>query len=435
MKRPQIVIVGAGFGGMQAARSLASADADILLIDRNNYNTFIPLLYQVAFAQIEPELVAYTVRTLFRKQKNFRFLMESVQQIDLMKKQIETERETISYDYLVLATGSQARHVNLPGVATYAWTLRTLKDAIALRNHTITCFERAAHEADAFQRQQLLTFVIVGGGATGAEVVGALVELSRSLINRDYPMLRLSDVKIVMLQGGDRLLPDLPASLGVYTQKKLRKLGIDVHLGVRVSEVTHQAIYLDNGQSIATETVIWTAGLEAELPDMVGSVAQNPQRKLAVLKTLQLENFPEVYAVGDIANVQATQLTGVAPEALQEGVTVARNIQRQLKGRLPQPFYYFNKGRLAIIGCYTGVGRIAGIPLTGFLPWFMWLAVHLVYLPGFRNRLLVFLSWVQAFVFGDRAARTILPDWATRNLNAQPSRSLSLSHQKSTHHP
>jgi NADH dehydrogenase len=417
---------------MQAARSLANIGADVLLIDRNNYNTFIPLLYQVAFAQLEPELIAYPVRTLFRRQRSVRFLLDSVQQVDLPLKQLHTTQETISYDYLVLATGSQTRRSPLPEIADYAWTLRSLRDAIALRNHIMTCLERAAHTPDAFQRQQLLTFVIVGGGATGVEVAGALVELSRSLIRRDYPMLRRSEVQIVMLQSGDRLLPDLPPRLGTYTHKKLRQLGVDVHLGASISAVEPQGIYLHNGQSIATETVIWTAGLEAALPDLTGSVEQNQRLKLSVLPTLQLEAFPEVYAIGDIANVQALPLTGVAPEALQAGVTVARNIQRQIQGRSPHPFRYFNKGRLAIIGCFAGVGQIAGIPITGFLPWFLWLAVHLVYLPGFRNRLLVFLSWLQAFGLGDRAARTILPHWTTHlpsaNKSTAPGSSLPAHH-------
>lgn len=415
MKRPQVVVVGAGFGGMQAAQSLAQMGADVLLIDRHNYNTFIPLLYQVALAQLEPELIAYPIRTLFRGQRRCRFLMDPVTQIDLPQQQIHTAQEVISYDYLVLATGSQSRQVDLPGVAQFAWMLRSLGDAIALRHQVITCLERAAHEPDALQRQQLLTFVIVGGGATGVEVAGALVELSRALIRRDYPMLRRADVQIVLLQGSDRLLPDLPPRLGTYTQRKLHQLGVDVHLQAPVSAVDRHAIYLENGQSIATDTVIWTAGLEASLPHMVGSVAQNQRRQLAVLPTLQLESYPEVYAVGDLANVQALPLTGVAPEALQAGVTVARNIQRQMQGRSPQPFHYFNKGRLAIIGCFAGVGKIAGIPMTGFLPWFLWLAVHLVYLPGWRNRLLVLVSWLQAFGTGDRAARAIVPDGTTRS--------------------
>lgn len=407
MKRPQVVVVGAGFGGMQAAQSLAGSEANVLLIDRNNYNTFVPLLYQVAFAQLEPGLIAYPVRSLFRRRDHVRFLVSSVNQIDLEQRQIQTDQEAISYDYLVIATGSQTRVSNLPGVAENTWMMRSLAEAIALRDHILTCFEQAAHEPDAFKRQQLLSFVIVGGGATGVEVAGALVELVRCLLKRDYRMLRRSEVQIVMLQASDRLLPDLPPTLGEYTRKKLRQLGVEVYLGAKVSQVEAQAVYLDNRQSIATETVIWTAGLEAALPEMLGSIEQTSRRKVSVLPTLQLANHPEVYAIGDAAEVKDAALTGVAPEALQQGVAVARNIRCQLKGRAPKPFNYFNKGRLAIIGCYSGVGKIAGIPFGGFLAWFMWLAVHLVYLPGFRNRLFVFLSWLQAFILGDRPARAI----------------------------
>lgn len=407
MKRPHIVVIGAGFGGMQAAVSLANSNANVLLIDRNNYNTFVPLLYQVAFAQLEPGLIAYPVRTLFRRRRNVRFLMASVEQVDLGQKQVKVADDVVFYDYLVLATGSQTRAPKLPGVAEYSWMMRTLAESIALRDHILQCFEQAAHEPDTFKRQQLLSFVIVGGGATGVEVAGALVELVRCLVRRDYPMLHRSDVQVVMLQGGDRLLPDLPPTLGHYTLRKLRKLGVDVQVGAKVSQVEPHAVYLENGQSLATDTVIWTAGLEATLPEVVGAIEQGSRRRVAVLPTLQLVDYPEVYAIGDVAEVRATQLTGVAPEALQEGVVVARNIKRQLKGRSPKPFRYLNKGRLAIIGCYAGVGQIAGIPFGGFLAWFMWLAVHLVYLPGFRNRFFVLLSWLQAFILGDRAARSI----------------------------
>ncbi len=408
-KRPQVLVIGAGFGGMQAAQSLAGSGADVLLIDRNNYNSFIPLLYQVAFAQLEPGLIAYPVRTLFRRVSNVRFLMADVQYIDLRQKYLETERDRIPYDYLVLATGSQSRISGVPGASEVALPLRTLEDAIALRNHVVLRLEMASHEPDPDRRQQLLTFVIVGGGATGVEVAGALIELLRSLQRRDYPMLRREKAHVVMVQASDRLLPDLPPSLGGYTATKLRQIGVDVHLGVKVSQVAPQAVYLQNGQSISTETVIWTAGLEAAVPEVADTVEATPRGKLTTLPTLQLPNFPEVYAIGDVAQVADADLTGVAPEALQAGVAVARNIHLQMKGRSPKPFSYFNKGRLAIIGCYSGVGQIAGVTLTGFLPWFMWLAVHLVYLPGFRNRLLVFLSWIQAFVLGDRAARTLLP--------------------------
>ncbi len=408
MKRPQIVVIGSGFGGLQAAQSLAALDAHILLIDRRNFHTFVPLLYQVTFAQVEPGLVTIPVRTIVRQYPNVQFLMDTVEKIDLDHQLLYTHQELIRYDYLVVATGSQIRQVTIPGVTESAWMMHTVSDAIALRNHILTCFEAAAHEPDAVKRQQWLTFAIAGGGTTGVEVAGALVELAETLIQRDYRMLRSEEVRIVLLQRGDRLLPDLPANLGQYALNTLRRLGVDVHLGATVSQVEPDAVYLSNRQSIATNTVIWTVGLEGSVPSFLSGVTLTDRNQLLVSPTLQLVDYPTVYAIGDVAAVQGARLTGVAPEALQQGVTVARNIERQLQGRSPQPFRYFNKGRLAMIGGYTGVGQIAGVPLTGFLPWLFWLLVHWVYLPGWRNRVVILLSWVQAFVGGDRAARSMI---------------------------
>lgn len=411
--RPQVVVIGAGFGGMQAARSLARSGADVLLIDRNNYNCFVPLLYQVACAQLEPGQIAYPIRTLFRRIPNVRFLQAEVQQVDLNQQTIKTDAGVISYHYLVLATGSQTQISGVSGVR-HALPLRSLDDAVTIRNHLLTRFEQAVTEPAPITRKQLLTFVIVGGGATGVEVAGALIELIQCLLKRDYPTLKQQDIRVILLQSGDRLLPDLPPRLGHYTYHKLRRVGVDVQLGIRVTQVTPQAVYLDSGEAIASETVLWTAGLEAALPDLSGNIRTAYKGKLRTLPTLQLTDYREVYAIGDLALIQHKDgmLTGVAPEALQAGVAVARNINRQLQGRSPTPFKYFNKGRLAIIGCYSGVGRIAGIPFAGFLAWLLWLGVHLVYLPGFRNRLMVFLSWLQAYLLGDRPIRQILENHA-----------------------
>ncbi|UBF28339.1 NAD(P)/FAD-dependent oxidoreductase [Kovacikia minuta CCNUW1] len=419
-KHPRIVIVGAGFGGLQAAQSLAKSGAEVLLIDRNNYHTFVPLLYQVAAAQIEPAQIAYPIRTILRQfpkprssasKPLGRFLMAEVKQVNFDAKVVETEELTIPYDFLVLATGSQSQFFDVPGAQQYALPLRTIEEAVTLRNHILHCFEQASLELDPIRQQQWMTFVIVGGGATGVELAGALMELIRSPLPRDYPSLNLNWVRIVLVQSGDRLLPDLPPKLGRYTQQRLAQIGVEVHLQTRVERVTHAAIYLQTGDIIHAATTIWATGLEAVYPNFSESIATQQKGKLLVRPTLQLQENPEVYAIGDLAYVESNgkALTGVAPEALQQGVTVARNIRRQLQGKEPQPFRYFNKGRLAIIGCYSGVGDIGGIKLTGFLPWFLWLSVHLVYLPGFRSRLLVLLSWLHNYLLHDRSIRLIFP--------------------------
>jgi NADH:ubiquinone reductase (H+-translocating) len=408
---PQVVVVGSGFGGMQAAQSLARLGIDVLLIDRSNYHTFVPLLYQVATAQLEPESIVYSVRNLVRRSpRHLRFLLANVDRVDFRQKQLETDAGTIPYDFLVLATGSQTQYLDVSGAAEHALPLRTLPEAVALRNQLLLCFERAAQTDDWRQRQSLLTFVVVGGGATGVEVAGALVELVRHSLVRDYPTMDLRQVQILLVQAGDRLLPDLPASLGHYTYKRLRQMGVEVYLRAKVSQVSPTSVTLETGQEIAATTVIWTAGLEAALPQTLNrDIPTAIKGKVKVRSTLQLVHEPAVYAIGDVAYVEqhGKALAGVAPEALQQGVAVARNIARQQRGKAPLPFNYFNKGRLAIIGGYSGVGQIGRLPLAGFLGWFLWLSVHLVYLPGWRNRLIVFISWLQSYLLHDRSVRLI----------------------------
>lgn len=406
---PQVVVVGAGFGGMQAAQSLSRSGADVLLIDRNTYNTFVPLLYQVAAAQIEPESIAYPLRTILRRAAQTRFLQATVNRVDFAAQKVETDAGDIAYDYLVLATGSQTQFLGVPGAADYAFSLRTLEQAIALRHHLFQRFEQASREPDPTRQQQLLSVVIVGGGPTGVEMAGTLIELKRAL-RRDYPGLNWRQMQIVLVQSGENLLRDLPDRLGHYTTRTLRQLGVKVHFQTRVSRVTEASVEFQDGSDWPAGTVIWAAGLEAAMPAASTAPQTARKGKLKVRSTLQLIEHSNVYAIGDLAHAEQNgkPLTGVAPEALQQGVAAARNISRQLRGKTPKPFRYLNKGRLAIIGCYAGVGKIGPLLLTGFLPWLMWLSVHLVYLPGLRNRLVVLLNWLHGYGRGDRPIRLIL---------------------------
>ena len=418
---PRVVVVGAGFGGMQTAQSLAKSGADVLLIDRNNYNTFVPLLYQVAAAQIEPESIAYPLRTVLRRARKTQFMLADVRQIDFEHQAIETDNTVVPYDYLVLATGSQTQFMGVPGAKDHAFSLRTLDQAVTLRNHILRRFEQAVREPDPGRRRQLLTFVIVGGGPTGVEMAGTLVELKKSL-RCDYPGLNWQEMQIVLIQSGDHLLANLPPRLGGYTARKLNKLGVTLYFNVRVTQVTDSTVALSDGCTLSAGTVVWAAGLEAAMPETVVAPQTTRKQKLKVRSTLQLTDYDNVYAIGDVAYAEhnGKPLTGVAPEALQQGVAVARNIRRQLLGKSPQPFSYLNKGRLAIIGGYAGVGKIGPLLLTGFLPWLMWLSVHLVYLPGFRNRLMVLLNWLHGYGRGDRAIRLILSSAGAKPQPPQP---------------
>lgn len=408
-KPPSVVVIGAGFGGMQAAQSLSRSGAEVWVIDRNNYNAFIPLLYQVAAAQIEPGIIAYPIRTILRRAANTHFLKAEVKHVDFTHQVVETDKAVIPYDYLVLATGSQTQFLGVPGATENAFPLRTLEQAVGLRNHILHRFEQAIQAADPIRRQLLLTVVIVGGGPTGVEVAGTLVELKQAL-KKDYPGLDLREMQIVLVQSGSNLLVNLPERLGRYTTRKLRQLGVKVHFQTRVSRVTPTQVEFQDGTSLPTGTVVWAAGLEAALPGTSVTPQTARKQKVRVRPTLQLNEYANVYAIGDLAHAEQNgkPLTGVAPEALQQGVAVARNISRQMRGKSPKSFSYLNKGRLAIIGCYSGVGKIGPLLLTGFLPWLLWLSVHLVYLPGFRNRLMVLLSWLHGYGLRDRTVRLIL---------------------------
>lgn len=416
--RPRVVIVGAGFGGLQAAQSLARANAEIWLIDTSNYHTFVPLLYQVASAQLEATSITYPVRTLLRHKPNVRFLMAKVQQVDIQASVVKTDTSAITYDYLVLATGSQIRWHSVPGAIAHTFPLRTLNDAIALRNQVLHCFEQALHTVQVEARQRLLTFIIVGGGATGLEIAGSLTELVQGALRQDFPdLVQSSHVssptvrpQILLLQSGDRLIPEFPERLGRYAIRHLTQMGVEVRLQTRIESISNTSVTLQTGETLEAATVIWAAGLDATVPTLTEPVLADKRGKLLVRPTLQLQNYPNVYAIGDVAHVEQADnaLAGVAPEALQQGVAVAKNLRRQMQGRSPLPFRYFNKGRLAIIGGFGGVGQIAGIAFTGGVAWLMWLGVHLVYLPGYRNRLLVLLTWLHGYLFRDRPIRQIV---------------------------
>ena len=370
------------------------------------------MLYQVATGFIEPELIAYPIRKVLRDIPNANFLMAEVEQIDLDHKTISADGRAISYDYLILSTGSQANFLGVSGAPEHSFPLRTLKDAIALRNQILSCFESAVKTEDCFLQEQLLTFVIVGGGPTGVEMAGALQELIRDCLSKDYPQLDLRSAKVILLQSGDTLLGSYPQHLQKYTVRALRDRGVKVHFNNRVKEASDTEVILEDGTKITTATIIWTAGLAANFPEPQTEVTTASKNKVQVLDTLQLPKHPNVYAVGDVAYVEQNgePLLGIAPEALQQGGMVAENLQRQLKGKTPKAFNYFNKGSAAIIARNAGVILLLGkIPLGGFLGWLMWLGIHLYYLPGISNRFKVLGAWLKDYLRRDRSVRQVYP--------------------------
>jgi NADH:ubiquinone reductase (H+-translocating) len=411
-KVPKVVVVGAGFAGLRAVKHLASAEVEILLIDRHNYHTFIPLLYQVATGFISPELIAYPLRSLLGNFKNVSFLMAEVTQIDLAAKTVVTDAQAVTYDYLVIATGSQTNFQSVSGAPQHTFPLRTLSDAIALRNHIIRCFEQAVRQngKDIFLLEQLTTFVIVGGGTTGVEIAGALQELIHDCLIKDYPQLDFRQVKVILLQSGGSLLNTYPERLSKYTLRHLRDRGIKVHLNSKVKAASATGVVLADERSIATYTIIWTTGVEASFPEPKENVTTVSRNKVEVLATLQLPEDSHVYVAGDAAYVEQNgkPLIGVAPEALQLGEAIAKNIKRQLKGKTPTAFNYFNKGRAAIVARNAGVAYLLGkIPVSGFFAWLLWLTIHIYYLPGLSNRCQLLVAWLKDYIWRDRYLRQI----------------------------
>ena len=409
-----VVVVGAGFGGLRVARALRRAPVQVILVDRNNYHLFQPLLYQVATAGLEPEQIARPVRAILRGQKNFDFRMAEVSGVDFAQRRIETNAPTgaIAYDFLVLAPGGETNFFGLDAVAQQGLGLKDIPDAVAIRNHVLTCFEQAMLDPDPERRRARLTFIVVGGGPTGVEMAGALSELIRLVLVKDYPRLNIKDVRILLLEATDRLLASMPERLREAAGKTLWRKYVEVRFGATVADYDGVRIRLKSGEIIPAHTVIWAAGVRAAgLTERLGLPTAR-QGRVAVEPTLQVVGHPEVYIIGDAAyrETDGAPLPMVAPVAIQMAETVARNIVRTLRGRPLQEFRYRDQGTLATIGRNAAVAHVFGINFSGFPAWVMWLVVHIIQLIGFRNKLFVLLNWAWDYFFYERAARLITRD-------------------------
>ncbi len=409
---PVVVVVGGGFGGLWAAKALARAPVRVVVVDRNNYHTFFPLLYQVAAAELEPEQITYPVRGILRKIPNAEFAMAEVMQIDFERQILETDGPTFRYDFLILATGSTSHFFGVPGAAEYAFPLRTMDQALALRNHILSCFERASQESDPRRRKQLLTFTIVGGGPTGVEFTGALAELIFKPLKRDYANLDFQDVRVILLEAGQNLLPAFPEKFQEYAKIRLGKKGIAVHLQAMVTRVSPDGVCLMDHEEIPTKTVVWTAGVQGDPSGEASGLPTSRGGRVTVLPTLQVPKYPNVYVVGDLAYLEegGQPLPMVAPVAIQQGALAAKNILRHLSGGPLETFHSRDRGMMATIGRNAAVAHLLNRwAFIGFPAWVLWMGLHLFYLIGFRNRILVMVNWAWDYFFYERAVRLILP--------------------------
>ncbi|GFM32624.1 NAD(P)/FAD-dependent oxidoreductase [Desulfovibrio subterraneus] len=422
--RKRVVIAGGGFAGLWAARALSrSAAVDVLVLDRNNYHTFLPLLYQVAAAELEPEQISYPLRGVFRSLDNVDFRLCCVTGADFHARIVHTDGGDVPYDYLLLAMGSNTEFFGVPGADEHAFRLKSLEQAIGLRNHILTRFEMAAHEPDPDIQRRMLTFTVVGGGPTGVEYAGALAELIRNPIAKDFPDFNTGQARVVLLEAGSGLLAGYPEKLRQYTFRRLSRMGVDVRLESTVASVEPYQVLLKGASPVATETVVWSAGIRGNRTADAMKLPLGRGRRVTVLPSLQIAEHPHVFAAGDLALPSSGESPMIAPNATQQGALAAENILRHIRGEEVRPFKYRDKGAMATIGRSSAVVRIGTHTATGFVAWGLWLFVHLAYLIGFRNRLFVMVNWAWDYLFFERSVRLILPriPWIERQRHSPAS--------------
>jgi len=408
--RPRVVIAGAGFGGLTCARALRHVPVDVLLVDRNNYHLFTPLLYQVASALLDPGEIARPVRELIRPLDNADFRQAQVTGADFDRRILKTDRGPIPYDYLVLATGSQSDYFGNASLAKHAFGLKDLDEGLALRNRILTQFEASRWVSEPEERRTMLTFAVVGAGPTGVELAGSISELIHLVLRKDYRDLDVGEVRVLLLEAAGAPLGTFVPSLREAARKSLAKKGVDLMLGAKVESVTDHSIRLAGGEEIAAATIIWTAGVRAsDVGTAIGAQLVR-QARVKVEPTLQLAGHPVVFAIGDLAGATdgGAPLPMLIPVAMQEGRHVAATIADLVRNGGAKAFRYKDPGIMATIGRNSAVAELGAVHLSGFLGWAMWLAVHLVNVISFRSRILVLVNWAWDYLFYDRPIRLIV---------------------------
>ncbi len=405
---PRVVILGGGFGGLYAARALKGAPAQVTLVDRRNFHLFQPLLYQVATAALSPGEVAGAIRAIVHGQKNLRVWMGEAVRVDVAERCVHLAESTLPYDYLVVATGATHAYFGHPEWEAEAPGLKTVDDATEIRRRFLLAFEAAERESDAAARRRLLTFVIVGAGPTGVELAGAMAEIARKAMRREFDAIDTASARIVLLEGGPRILPTYPPELSAKAKRQLEKLGVEVRTGALVTGIEHGRVRVGD-EVIEAGNVFWAAGVAASPIGKTLGAPVDRAGRVVVGDECTIPGHPEVFVIGDLAHLDqdGQPVPGVAQGAIQMGRYVARQIRRDLEGEPREPFHYRDKGSLAVIGRAAAVAYIAGLKISGFLAWLVWLFVHITYLIGFRNRIVVLVDWAWAYVTWQRGVRLI----------------------------
>jgi NADH dehydrogenase len=407
-ERPRVVIIGAGFGGLEAAKALARAPVDLTLVDRQNHHCFQPLLYQVATAALSPADVAWPIRHILRKQENATVLMAEVRGIDTDQRLVHADSITLPYDYLVVATGAMHSYFGHDEWAEVAPGLKRIEDATRIRRHILIAFERAELAADESERRPLLTFVIVGGGATGVEMAGAIAEVARKSLAKDFRRIDPKVARIILVEAGPRVMPTFPEKLSSYVVRTLIKKGVEVMTGARVMRCDERGVDLEHGR-IDAATIIWAAGVMASPAANWLNAERDRAGRVKVRADLSLPGHPQVFVIGDTADVMDQPgIPGIAPAAKQMGGYVGRLIAARVAGSPPlPPFRYHHLGDLATIGRQAAVVKLGRLELKGFIGWLFWSMVHIYFLIGVRDRFIVAFTWFWDYITFQRGARLI----------------------------
>jgi NADH dehydrogenase len=414
--RPHVIIVGAGFGGLEAAKKFASQDVRVTVIDRTNYHLFQPLLYQVATAALSPADIAAPVRAVLSKCRNVEVILAEVESVDVEAKKVKTVDQEIDYDYLILATGARHSYFGHNDWEKLAPGLKSLEDAVELRRRILLAFEFAEKTTDEAERRAAMNFVIIGGGPTGVEMAGAIAEISRYTLARDFRHINPSEARVILIEGMPRLLAAYPPDLSESARKQLVDLGVEVRTSTRATNLTEAGVQIGN-EFIPCRVKIWAAGNDASFVGKTLGTPADRVGRVVVNEDLTIPGHSEVQVIGDLANFPhqtGEPLPGISPVAMQQGRHAARNVLAMVKGQKPQRFRYWDKGTMATIGRNKAVADLKVVHLSGLPAWLAWLFVHIIFLVGYRNRLLVLFQWAWAYLTFDKGARLI-----TRNFQSE----------------
>jgi len=409
---PRVIILGGGFGGAEAAGKLKDKEVEVLLIDRNNFHTFQPLMYQVATGTLAPDSISFPLRQMFKYQQNFRFRMAEVLEIDHTQKIVKTSVGDYDYDYLIIATGATSNFFGNKEVERNSLPMKSVKEALNIRSHVLQNLEEAVLRKNYHDRERFLNFVVVGGGPTGVELSGAIAEIQLHMLKKDYPELSENEMKVYLIEGTGKILSALSEKSSQDAERYLKELGVHVMLNTQVTGYDGDTITFSNGESIPTKTVIWGAGVMGQFPKGLASELIQRGNRIKTDGQCRVENMEGVYAIGDVAAMMTEStpngLPGVAPVAQQQGAYVAKHILNHLNQQSTEDFKYFDKGSMATVGRNRAVVDMGNFHLKGFLAWAIWMFVHLVSIFGFRNKIITFVNWSIKFFTKNSGIRLII---------------------------